>query len=342
MKKIKVENKKQKLIYNNILNSIRKESEDSNDDIINLKMRKIDHSIQNNSDKRRIELKKLLGDLNNSKFSKEKSKVKINRLKLTPFQKLLNNNAKAKKALLIKKNLILNPQNLEYIIKFNNIKNKNYKNAKMKNIHIFKNGIKAERSFHSYNKLVFELSKIQNKNNPEYYNNFCVKNIKLPSSRKTNSYKEVKNNNLNIVSKRPITFIKNKNTYKNVESFNSNQLIINNNEKNRRANSEVNNNYSIDNYSKTFSKINSKMPIIKKRENINELNKYIRTNYNERNKEKLKLINFVTEPKIYSYLGKKEKSKKLVINKENINKEYYSLLLNKTKYKKDYSKKYYN
>ena len=66
------------------------------------------------------------------------------------------------------------------------------------------------------------------------------------------------------------------------------------------------------------------MPIIKnkirdKKDNLELLNKYIKTNGNERNRDKFKIFNFLNEPKIYSYLSKNEKSNKVIINKQKIN-----------------------
>ena len=54
------ENEKGKIIHNKIISSIRSDIEDSNGNVINLKMRKINkrHNTQNNSEKIRIEIKK--------------------------------------------------------------------------------------------------------------------------------------------------------------------------------------------------------------------------------------------------------------------------------------------
>ena len=140
-------NKKENLININILTSIRNNKRESDKNVINLKMRKINkkHSTQTLSERLRIELKKLLGDLDKTKFSKDKiKKDKIN--KLTPFQKILKENAIAKRAISIKKNMVLNPLNLERAIKF---RNNSIKKTKIKNIHIFKILNKTEKSFHS-------------------------------------------------------------------------------------------------------------------------------------------------------------------------------------------------
>ena len=50
-------------------------------------------------------------------------------------------------------------------------------------------------------------------------------------------------------------------------------------------------------------------------------------------------MNLITEPKIYSYLRKNENNNNIIINKKNVNKTYFSLLLNKSKYRNIIMKK---
>ena len=334
------DNEKEKLIYRSILISIRDENQESNNNVINLKMRKINkkHKTQTLSEKLRTELKKLLGDLHNTKFTKDK--IKTDRIKkLTPFQKILKENAIAKRAISIKKNMVLNPLNLEYAIKFRN--NKNQK-LNIKNNNIFKIINRTEKSFHSPNKSFFDLNKTPNKFIPEKHINFSVKNVKLPLSRNYNlnlNKEEKNNNNFDIFNTNEYNNKKNKIELNNRKEIN-NLMPYNHNLLNRYSQPQIpRGNMDRQNYSKTYSKMNLKIPIIKRKENLSQLNKYIRTECNERYKERFKPMNIITEPKIYSYIKKNENSKKVIINKKNINKTYYSFLLNKSKYNNGFMKK---
>ena len=326
------ENEKGIIINNNVITSIKSDSEDSNNNVINLKMRKIHkrRNSQNNSEKIRIELKKLLGDLQNSKFTKDKIilKEKIKQLKLTPFQKILKENAKIKKALFIKINRVLNPNNLEYVINLNNIKNKKYKDLKIKNINDIKNFNISERSITYYNKSFFEL----NKNNSKLFNK---KSKLFPNvSRNINSYRKFHNNDFNYFkSQKNNVGVRQK--FNNLLSPISRQLIINDKPQNNSNNLNTKKKIDKGNQSKTYSKIHLKIPIINKKENIVLFNKYINTDNIGRNNQRLKRINFITDTKIYSNLNKKTKSKKIVINKPIINRVYISSLLNKVLYKNE-------
>ena len=312
MSNIKKEQRMKNIIYKNIFTSINCDDEETNNSVINLKMRKINNkpNNQNNSEKIQFELKKLLGDLHGTKFIHDKiSKEKINRLKLTPYQKLLKQNAKEKKALSIKKNLYLNPRNLEYITNLNYFKNN--KKPNMKSI-----TNKTERSFHSYKKSFFEACKTQNNFNKTNYNKFLIKAMKLPISRNINSYKEKTICNLKIFKEDKRNFEKDwiilgqnrKININNIFSINSNKIMINCKPKNK-ININI---YEHSVHSKSYSKINLKIPIIKK--NKNNFNDYIKTNYTERNRDNLGALNFFNEPKINDYLYKKENSKKIIIN----------------------------
>ena len=265
MSNIKKEQRMKNIIYKNIFTSINCDDEETNNSVINLKMRKINNkpNNQNNSEKIQFELKKLLGDLHGTKFIHDKiSKEKINRLKLTPYQKLLKQNAKEKKALSIKKNLYLNPRNLEYITNLNYFKNN--KKPNMKSI-----TNKTERSFHSYKKSFFEACKTQNNFNKTNYNKFLIKAMKLPISRNINSYKEKTICNLKIFKEDKRNFEKDwiilgqnrKININNIFSINSNKIMINCKPKNK-ININI---YEHSVHSKSYSKINLKIPIIKKK-----------------------------------------------------------------------------
>ena len=335
-------NEKEKLIYRSILTSIRNESQESNNNVINLKMRKINkkHKTQTPSEKLRIELKKLLGDLHNTKFTKDK--IKTDRIiKLTPFQKILKENAIAKRAISIKKNMVLNPLNLEYAIKFRN--NKKQK-LNIKNNNIFKIINKTEKSFHFSNKSFFDLNKTPNKFIPGKHINFSVKNVKLPLSRNSNLNlnKEEKNNNFDKFSTNEYNIKKNKIELNNRKEIN-NLISYNHKLLNQYNNPQIpRGNTDRQNYSKIYSKINLKIPILKRKENLSQLNKYIRTDCNERYKDRFKPMNIITQPKIYSYIKKNENNKKIIINKKYIIKTYYSFLLNKSKYNNGFLKKKFN
>ena len=324
------ENEKGKIIHNKIISSIRSDIEDSNGNVINLKMRKINkrHNTQNNSEKIRIELKKLLGDLQKSNFAKDKiMKEKIKQLKLTPYQKILKENILAKKALSNKKNRVLFPNNLEYIIKLNNFKNKIYKEPNINNINGIKNFNNSERSFNYYNKSFFELNKTQNKLSKRKYN---ISNL----SRNINSYNKVKTNECNYFKSKSNKIGVRKNIT-NLISPISRQLIINDKPQNEENNIKTRKSYNKGNHSKTYSKINLKIPAIKKKENILLFNKYINTENIGRNRQKLKPINFITDGKIYNHLRKNVKCKKIIINKPITNRTYTSSLLNKALYKNE-------
>ena len=329
MANIILENENEKIIYNKIITSLKTESKNqSNTNVINLKMRKINTNSNtlNNSEKIRIELQKLLGDLHSTKFTKEKIvKEKLNKLKLTPYQKMLKENIETRKALLIKQNLVLNPQILDNFMNYNYSKNKKNKckkaNSKSINIHILKNLSKIKKSSHSLNKSYAEIID---------KNKFLLKIIKIPKHDKT-----INNKNRNILSinksfnkkNNLFTFNNNYNTlnYNDTKSPKSDRLYLNIN--------NINDKRDYDDYSKrkSYSKTNFKMPIIKNKNfNLELLKKYIRTDYTKRNKDKLKIINFITEPKFYSHYNKKDNNKKIIINTQKMNKTYYNILLNKS------------
>ena len=318
MSHIKNEKKIQNIINKNNLTSIRSDTENSNNfrNIINLKMRRINNKAnnQNNSDKIQFELKKLLGDLHGSKFINDKiSKEKISKTKLTPFQKILRENEKVKRALSIKKNSMLNHRHLEYIINLSNLTNKKFKKPNIKN---FNN--KEERFLH---KSFLEISKNQNNFNRTNYTNFIAKAMKLPISRNIPSYKEVDKDR---------ALINQNNNINNILSINSKKIVIDCNSKSKINKLNIKNNYNNSNHSKTFSKINLKIPITKKNRNITiSINDFIRTN-TERNKDNIGVLNHFIEPKIYNYLYKKEKSKKIIKETKN-NRTYTSFLINKNK-----------
>ena len=331
------ENQNENIINNKIITSLKSESKNqSNTNVINLKMRKINSNSNtlNNSEKIKIELQKLLGDLHSTKFTKEKIvREKLNKLKLTPYQKMLKETTEAKKALLIKKNLVLNPQILDNFMKYNYSKNKKNKykklNSKSINLHIFKNLSKIKKSSHSLNKSYAE---IMDKNN------FSVKIIKIPKHEQT-----INNKNRNI-----LRINKNINKINNIFTFNNNFNTLNYNvtksPKSDRLYLNINNiddkrDYDCYSKRKSYSKTNYKMPIIKNKNfNLELLKKYIITDYTKRNKDKFKIINYITEPKIYSYSNKKDNNKKFIINEQNMNKTYYTILLNKSLGKSEYLK----
>ena len=337
MSNIIQEDENEKIIYNKIITSLKSESKNqSNTNVINLKMRKINTNSNtlNNSEKIRIELQKLLGDLHSTKFTKEKIvKEKLNKLKLTPYQKMLKENTEAKKALLIKKNLVLNPQILDNFMNYNYLKNKKNKckkaNSKSINLHIFKNLSKIKKSSHSLNKSYAE---IMDKNN------FSVKIIKIPK------HDQIINNK----NRNKLSINKNINKINNILTFNNNYNTLNYNvtksPKSDRLYLNINNiddkrDYDYYSKRKSYSKTNYKMPIIKNKNfNLELLKKYIRTDYIDRNKDKFKIINFITDPKIYSYSNKKDNNKKIIINTQKMNKTYYSILLNKSLGKTEYLK----
>lgn len=326
----------EKIIYNKIITSLKSESKNqSNTNVINLKMRKINANSNtlNNSEKIRIELQKLLGDLHSTKFTKEKIlKEKLNKLNLTPYQKMLKENTKAKNALLIKQNLVLNPQILDNFMNYNYSKNKKNKckkaNSKSINIHILKNLSKIKKTSHSLNKSYAEIID---------KNNFLLKIIKIPKHDKT-----INNKNRNILS-----INKNFNKINNIFTFNNYNTLNYNDTKSPKSDrlylniNNINDKRDYDDYSKrkSYSKTNCKMPIIKNKNfNLELLKKYIRTDYTDRNKDKLKIINFITEPKFYSYSNKKDNNKKIIINTQKMNKTYYNILLNKSLGKTEYLK----
>lgn len=338
MLNIRRKNEKEKIIiYNNIRTSMSNYSDESITNTINLKMRKINkkRNVHNNSntDKIRKELKKLLGDLQGSKFNtktqdKISKELKLNKLKLTPYQKMLKANEKTKKALSIKKHLLLNPKNLQYILKLNNINN---------------NFNKTERSLHSYNKSpLFELNKTQNNHSKKSYINICVKTIKLPISRNIKSYKDDKNYNNFEFFKTDQNSIKNDNNKQLIMQRNNRHSLLLMNSKqptnydiinNKRRKLNINNIFDKKNYSKTYSNMNLNISSIRKRENKLPINKYIDTHNTEAYKTMIKPLNLISNNINNKYLlTNNEKSKKIIINNKNNNRTYNSFLLNKTLY----------
>jgi len=207
-----VENENQKLI--NALKVSKVKKEETNNYSINLKLRKINRNSSNsNTENLRNELKKLLSDLHSSKSIHKKLNnriMKMHKLKLTPYQKLIKENERTKKALSIKQKLLF---------KKNPLFNLEYKNFKYYN-----NFNKTERSLNSMDKTL-------NKTPKKYIgrlNNLSMKAIKLPHG--ITSY-TVKNQNYEKYKKEQYKTNKtliNKKDINNILFFNINDLIINN------------------------------------------------------------------------------------------------------------------
>ena len=343
------------IMRDNIKASISDLSEEStsNNNTINLKMRKINkkHNTQNNSNAEKIrqELIKLLGDLRGKKFnqiSKDKllKEAKLKKIKLTPYQKMLKVNEKTKKALSIKKHLLFNPQNLEFFLKLRSLKKIKKKN--------FIN--KTERSLYSNNQSFFETNKNNNNSNSNshynihnkilYNNNTFVKTIRIPTSRNSKQFKVNKNNdkiNMNLFNtdKSPININNNliihRNKRHNILLINEKQLLECDITKGEKKKFNSNKNIFIDEkkYSKTYSKMSFKNNSVIKRNNDLPVNKYIDTHKKKAFKEAIKPLNFITNNNNSNYyLTNNEKSKKIIINKKNANRTYNSFLINKTLY----------
>ena len=205
------ENEKHKLI--NALKTSRINKEETNNYSINLKMTKINKNhINSNSENLRNELKKLLCDLHssNSLYKKLNNRIsKMHKLKLTPYQKIIKENERTKKALSIKQKLLF---------KRNPLFNVEYKNFKCYNFN------KTEISFNS-------IDKTSNKTGKKYIcrlNNLSMKAIKLPYG--ITSY-TAKNKNFENYKKEQYKTNKTLNNKYNINyilNFNTNYLIKNN------------------------------------------------------------------------------------------------------------------
>ena len=298
-----VENEKQKLIY--ALKTSRINKEESNNYSINLKMRKINKNPYNsNSENLRNELKKLLSDLHITKsFHKKLNNrlLKMHKLKLTPYQKIIKENERTKKALSIKQKLLF---------KKNPLFNVEYKNFKCNNFN------KTERSL---------INKTLNKTPKKYIgrlNNLSMKSIKLPHS--ITSY-TVKNKNLENYKKeqnKTNKKLNNKYNINNILYFNTNDLIVNrivirNKTKlNIQKNSDVQEN-------KKFSKLKMKIAI-KFNDNYCLVHKNDKSFNNEIFKDNIiPLINMNKDDK-FLY---KTKKNRIIINGTNINNNFNNNLL---------------
>ena len=205
------ENEKHKLI--NALKTSRINKEETNNYSIHLKMTKINKNhINSNSENLRNELKKLLCDLHssNSLYKRLNNRIsKMHKLKLTPYQKIIKENERTKKALSIKQKLLF---------KRNPLFNIDYKNFKCYNFN------KTEISFNS-------IDKTSNKTGKKYIcrlNNLSMKAIKLPYG--ITSY-TVKNKNFENYKKEQYKTNKTLNNKYNINyilNFNTNYLIKNN------------------------------------------------------------------------------------------------------------------
>ena len=210
MLRIKSENEKQKLI--NTLKTSRINKEETNNYSINLKMRKINKNPNNsNSENLRNELKKLLNDLHSSKSLHKRLNnriLKMHKLKLTPYQKIIEENERTKKALSIKQKILF---------KKNPLFNVEYKNFKCNNFN------RTERSLNSIDKT---LNKI-----PKKYigrlNNLSMKAIKLPHCITSYTAKNKKLENYKKEQYKTNKILNNKYNINNILFFNTNDLIVN-------------------------------------------------------------------------------------------------------------------
>jgi hypothetical protein len=243
MLRIKSENEKQKLI--NTLKTSRINKEETNNYSINLKMRKINKNTFNlNSENLRNELKKLLSDLHSSKSIRKRLNnniLKMHKLKLTPYQKIIKENQRTKKALSIKQKLLF---------KKNPLFNVEYKNFKCYNFN------KTERSLNSIDKKL-------NKTSKKYFgrlNNLSMKAIKLPYGITSYTAKN-KNKNKNFdhyIKEQYKTnkILNNKYNINNILNFNINDLFVNNRVYRNKNNLNIQNNS--DAHSKLKMKISKK------------------------------------------------------------------------------------
>ena len=207
------ENEKQKLI--NALKTSRIYKEETNNYSINLKMRKINKNAYNlNSENLRNEIKKLLSDLHSSKSLQKRLNnkiLKMHKLKLTPYQKIIKENQRTKKALSIKQKLLF--------------KNNPLFNVESKNFNCY-NFTKTERSLNSTDKTL-------NKTTQKYIgrlNHLSMKAIKLPygitsytAKNKTNNFDHYKKEQY-----KTNKILNNKYNINNILYFNTNDLIVNN------------------------------------------------------------------------------------------------------------------
>ena len=286
-------NEKEIITLNNLRISMGNIKSQLNNQIINLKMKKINKNINQNSDDIRSELKKLLNDLHSSKSFHHHLK-KIYKLKLTPYQKMLKENQKAKKALSIKQKLF--NKNFLFDIENITINHKFYNN-------------KTEKS----------LNTGLNNNTKKKYNNnnFSTTTVIIPSSRNINSYKNIKNNEIFKTAQKKIK----KEKKLNQSYYRTNILLLNENKSfskniSYRNREKIKMKKFFDNYKylKTYSKLNMNIPVIKKTEN-----KYINSFRNEANELKLKPLILLSNNKFNNNFFKgNKKREKIKINNNNI------------------------
>ena len=239
------ENEKQILI--NSLKASRINKIETNNYSINLKMRKINKNTFNlNSENLRNELKKLLSDLHSSKSIRKRLNnniLKMHKLKLTPYQKIIKENQRTKKALSIKQKLLF---------KKNPLFNVEYKNFKCYNFN------KTERSLNSIDKKL-------NKTSKKYFgrlNNLSMKAIKLPYGITSYTAKN-KNKNKNFdhyIKEQYKTnkILNNKYNINNILFFNTNDLIVNNTAYRNKTNLNIQKNSDVQE-NKKFSKLKMKI-----------------------------------------------------------------------------------
>ena len=287
-------NEKEIITLNNLRISMGNIKSQLNNQIINLKMKKINKNINQNSDDIRSELKKLLNDLHSSKSFHHHLK-KIYKLKLTPYQKMLKENQKAKKALSIKQKLF----NKNFLFDIENITiNHNFNNNK------------TEKS----------LNTGLNDNTKKKYNNnnFSTRKVIIPSSRNINSYKNIKNNEIFKTAQKKIK----KEKKLNQSYYRTNILLLNESKsfsKNRsyRNRDKIKMKTFFDNYKclKTYSKLNMNIPVLKKTEN-----KYMNSFRNEANELKLKPLILLSNNKFNNnfFIKENKKREKIKINNNNI------------------------
>ena len=296
------ENEKQKLI--NALKTSRIYKEETSNYSINLKMRKINKNAYNlNSENLRNEIKKLLSDLHSSKSLQKRLNnkiLKMHKLKLTPYQKIIKENQRTKKALSIKQKLLF--------------KNNPLFNVESKNFKCY-NFTKTERSLNSTDKTL-------NKTTQKYIgrlNHLSMKSIKLPygitsytAKNKTNNFDHYKKEQY-----KTNKTLNNKYNINNILYFNTNDLIVNNRTYRNKTNMNIQKN--------SFSHSKLKMKISKKY-NYFLLHKNGKSFKNEIFKDNIIPLSLISMNRDDNFLYNPKK-KTIIINGTKINNNFNNNLL---------------
>jgi len=295
------ENEKQKLI--NALKTSRIIKDETNNNYsINLKMRKINKTqIYSNSENLRNELKKLLSDLPSSKSLHKRLNngiLKMHKLKLTPYQKMMKENERTKKALSIKQKLLY---------KKNPLFNVEYKNFKCYNFN------KTERSFNLIDKT---LNKTSKKYIPRL-NNLSMKAIKLPYNIASYTTKNKNFENYKKEQYKTNKTLNNKYNINNILYFNTNDLIVNNRTYRNKTNMNIQKN--------SFSHSKLKMKISKKY-NYFLLHKNGKSFKNEIFKDNIIPLSLISMNRDDNFLYNPKK-KTIIINGTKINNNFNNNLL---------------